>query len=105
MPSRARRGGACALCGAGGFMPARADGFLTTPEAAALVGVQPVTIRKWRRLGYLAPQGLDERGYPVHTREAVQAAEELVRQQGLEATKGKVDPRHMRKAATVGEAA
>jgi len=86
-------------------MPARADGFLTTPEAADLVGVRPVTIRKWRRLGYLAPQGLDERGYPVHSREAVQAAEELVRQQGLDATKGRVDPRQMRRAATVGDAA
>ena len=86
-------------------MPARPDGFLTTPEAAAAVGVQPVTIRKWRRLGYLAPQGLDERGYPLHTREAVQAAEKKVRQQGLDATKGTVDPRKMRKAATIGDAA
>jgi len=87
---------------AGGLLPARPDGFLTTPEAAAAVGVQPVTIRKWRRKGYLAPQGLDERGYPLHTREAVQEAEKLVQKQGLDATKGTVDPRKMRKAATLG---
>jgi hypothetical protein len=80
----------------------RPDGFLTTPEAAAAVGVQPGTIRKWRHLGYLAPQGLDERGYPLHTREAVVAAEKMVHKQGLDATKGTVDPRKMRKAATLG---
>ena len=104
-PSRARREGLFLLRGAGGFVPVRPDGFLTTPEAAAAVGVQPVTIRKWRRKGYLAPQGLDERGYPLHTREAVQEAEKKVRQQGLDATKGTVDPRKMRKAATIGDAA
>ena len=105
MPARGKRTGILTVCGAGGSMPARPDGFLTTADAADLVGVQPVTIRKWRRLGYLAPQGLDERGYPVHSREAVREAEKLVWQQGLEATKGRVDPRQMRKAATLGDAA
>ena len=28
---------------------------LTTPEAAALVGVSPFAVRKWIALGYLAP--------------------------------------------------
>jgi hypothetical protein len=59
--------------------PCRGDGFLTTAEAAALVGARPVTVRRWRMLGYLAPQGLDERGYPLHTPEAVRAAERRVR--------------------------
>jgi len=77
--------------------PCRGDGLLTTPEAARLVGVKPVTIRRWRMLGYLAPQGLDERGYPLHTREAVRAAERLVRENGLKASG--IDPRLLRRAA------
>ena len=77
--------------------PCRGDGLLNTPEAARLVGVQPVTIRRWRMLGYLAPQGLDERGYPLHTREAVRAAERLVRENGLKASG--IDPRQLRRAA------
>ena len=93
------------MCGGAGDWVPRADGFLGTADAAKAAGVQPGTIRKWRHLGYLAPQGLDERGYPLHTREAVKAAEELVRQQGLDATRGRVDPRKMRKAATIGDAA
>lgn len=75
----------------------RGDGFLATPEAARLVGVQPVTIRKWRARGHLVPQGLDERGYPLYTREAVRAAERRVRDNGI-ATSG-VDPRQTRKAS------
>ena len=77
--------------------PARADGYLTTPEAAALVGVKPVTIRQWRNRGWLVPQGLDERGYPVHSREAVRAAERRVRDNGLQ-TSG-IDPRQLRQQA------
>ena len=76
---------------------ARGDGYLTTPEAAALVGVKPGTIRQWRNRGWLAPQGLDERGYPVHSREAVRAAERRVRENGLQ-TSG-IDPRQLRQQA------
>ena len=74
--------------------PRRGDGLLSTPEAARLVGVKPVTIRQWRARGWLVPQGLDERGYPVHTREAVRAAEKRVRENGLQASG--IDPRQLR---------
>lgn len=77
--------------------PCRSDGLLTTPEAARLVGVQPVTIRRWRMLGYLVPQGYDERNYPLHTREAVRDTEKEVRERGLE--KSGIDPRQLRRAA------
>jgi DNA-binding transcriptional MerR regulator len=77
--------------------PCRGDGFLTTAESARLVGVKPVTIRRWRMLGYLVAQGLDERGYPLHTREAVRDAEMEVRERGLQASG--VDPRQLRRAA------
>lgn len=79
------------------MVPARADGFLTTPEAARLAGVAPVTIRQWRKRGHLVAQGLDERGRPLHTREAVRAAEMRVHERGLE-TSG-IDPRQLRRAA------
>ncbi len=75
--------------------PARADGFLSTAEAARLAGVRPVTIRQWRARGWLAVQGLDERGYPLHTREAVRAAERRVRENGI--TASGIDPRRLRK--------
>lgn len=74
--------------------PSRPDGFLTTPEAARLIGIKPWLIRKWRSLGLLAAQGLDERGYPLHTAEAVQAAEKRVRESGI--AKGGCDPRRLR---------
>jgi hypothetical protein len=82
------------------MVSSRADGFLTTAESARLAGVQPVTIRQWRNRGYLAPQGLDERNRPLHTAEAVRAAERLVRQNGIEASG--IDPRLLR---TAGQAA
>jgi len=77
--------------------PTRGDGLLDTAAAALLVGVRPVTIRQWRARGWLAPQGLDERGFPLHTREAVRAAEKRVRENGLK-TSG-IDPRQLRRAA------
>jgi len=75
-------------------LPSRADGFLTTPESARLLGVKPWLIRKWRSRGWLMPQGLDERGNPLHTPEALWAADELVRGHGVE-TSG-IDPRRLR---------
>ena len=76
----------------------RADDFLSTADAAKLVGRDPGTIRKWRSLGYLAAQGLDERGYPVHSPEAVRDAEKRVRESGLRSATG-ADPRRQCKAA------
>jgi DNA-binding transcriptional MerR regulator len=74
--------------------PCRGDGFFSTPESARLLGVRPSTIRKWRQRGWLQPQGLDERGNPLHTREALWAADALVRANGLR-TSG-TDPRQLR---------
>lgn len=68
--------------------------MLTTPQAARLVGVSPATIRKWRERGHLRPQGLDERGCPLHTVAALREAEQGVRRRGL-ATTG-IDPRKLR---------
>jgi DNA-binding transcriptional MerR regulator len=77
--------------------PTRGDGLLTTPQAARMVGVNPATIRSWRKRGWLQRQGLDERGHPLHTRQAVRDAERLVRENGLR-TSG-VDPRALRQSA------
>lgn len=79
--------------------PCRGDGFLTTEESAALAGVSPSTLRDWRsaKKGYLQAQGLDERGHPLHTAEAVREAERLAREAGLR-TSG-IDPRRLRRAA------
>ena len=98
MPRREMRSGLSAVPGAGEpVLPSRDDGYLSTREAAKLVNVAPVTIRQWRNRGWLAPQGLDERGYPVHSREAVRAAERRVRENGLQ-TSG-IDPRQLRQQA------
>lgn len=83
-----------ALRGQVAVLPSRADGFLTTPESAALLGVKAWLIRKWRSRGWLKPQGLDERGNPLHTAEALRACERLVREHGIEASG--VDPRRLR---------
>ena len=99
MPRRVKRTGHLVVAGAGERMlPSRVDGFLTTREAAKLIGVEPVTIRQWRKRGWLAPQGLDERGYPLHSAEAVRAAEGNVHERGLD--KSGVDPRRLRKSAS-----
>ena len=70
------------------------DGFLRTDEAARLVGVSAPTIRSWRNRGWLTVQGLDERRRPLHTKEAVRAAERLVRENSMR-TSG-IDPRQLR---------
>jgi Transcriptional regulator, AbiEi antitoxin len=94
-PEREQRPGISVIRGQVVMLPSRADGYLTTRDAARIAGVDPVTIRQWRKRGWLAPQGLDERGYPLHTADAVRAAEEKVRGHGLEASG--VDPRRQRK--------
>lgn len=73
----------------------RADGYLTTADAARLAGVSVNTIYTWRKRGHLVAQGLDERGYPLHSREAVRAAERRVRDNGIAASG--IDPRQLRK--------
>lgn len=81
--------------GAVTMAPRRADGYLTTAEAATLAGVSVNTIYTWRNRGHLVAQGLDERGRPLHTREAVREAERQVRKNGLQASG--IDPRRLRK--------
>jgi uncharacterized protein YjcR len=76
--------------------PARGDGLFNTAESARLLGVSPSTIRSWRYRGWLEAQGLDERGYPLHSREALIETERLVRANGLRATRGRTDPRRLR---------
>ena len=83
--------------------PGRGDGYLSTADAARLIGVQPATIRSWRNRGYLVAQGLDERNRPLHTPEAVRAAERLVRENGIQASG--IDPRQLRNRAAFPAAA
>lgn len=71
------------------------SGMLSTAESARLAGVSPATIRQWRARGWLERQGIDERGYPLHSAEAVRAAEARVRANGMEASG--VDPRLLRR--------
>ena len=90
-------GAFCVLRAGGAMRPTRGDGFLTTAESAALAGVSPATIRKWRERGHLVPQGLDERRRPLHTAAAVREAEQRAREAGLKASG--IDPRRLRRAA------
>lgn len=83
--------------------PGRGDGLLRTAEAARLVGVSEVTIRQWRKRGHLTPQGLDEHNRPLHTREAVRAAERRVRENGLR--QSGIDPRQLRHRPPLSAAA
>ena len=76
---------------------ARPDGLLTTADCAQRVGVSAATIRSWRNRGWLAPQGLDERHRPLHSPEALRAAERRVRDNGIQASG--IDPRQLRRAA------
>ena len=76
------------------MVPTRDDGMLTTVQAAKMLGVSPATIRSWRWRGWLKRQGLDERGRPLHTPEALRAAERLVREHGI--TASGTDPRQLR---------
>jgi hypothetical protein len=79
------------------LLPSRGDGYYTTADAARLVRRKPGTIRRWRYLGYLRIQGLDEHGYPLHTAEAIREAERTARANGLRTRK--IDPRKQAAAA------
>lgn len=83
--------------------PTRSDGMLTTPQGAEMLGVSPATIRSWRNRGWLKRQGLDERGYPLHTPEALRAAEKRVTGNGIAASG--TSPRRLRGRARRQEAA
>lgn len=84
------------------MVPSRPDGYLTTKESAALVGVSPSTIAAWRDAGLL-PSLPGERGRErLHEPEAVWAAERRVRENGL--AKGRCDPRRLRRHARKPEA-
>lgn len=74
--------------------PSRADGYLTTKEAALLVGVSPSTIAAWRNAGLLPSLPTGRGRERVHEAEAVRAAERKVRENGL--AKGGYDPRRLR---------
>jgi hypothetical protein len=74
-----------------------------TVQAAQVLGVKPWLIRKWRERGWLKAQGLDERGRPLHTPEALRAAERLVREHGI--TASGTDPRQLRGRPRQREAA
>lgn len=70
------------------------SGMLDMREAATLAGVSVRTIRSWREKGYLARQGIGDRGQPLFTAEAVRAAEQLARAKGIQASG--IDPRLLR---------
>ncbi|MET8624549.1 helix-turn-helix domain-containing protein [Kitasatospora sp. NPDC004669] len=53
--------------------------LLTGPEVATLCGIDPATVRQWRRRGHLAPAGLDERGRPLYRQIDAARAEERTR--------------------------
>ncbi|MFJ5923868.1 MerR family DNA-binding transcriptional regulator [Kitasatospora sp. NPDC092948] len=56
------------------------DPLLTGPQAAALCGVDPSTIRQWKRRGLITPDGLDLRGRPLYRQLTVARAEARTRQ-------------------------
>ena len=101
IPAASSRTGTFCFPGAVVMPTSRPDGYLNTRESAALVGVSPKTISYWRSCGDLVEQGLDERGYPLHTPEAVRAADRRVRERGI--ARGGVDPRRLRGRARTPE--
>lgn len=75
--------------------PAHWSGLYTTAEAAVLLGVAEVTVRQWRYKRWLQPQGLDERGRPLHSAAALRAAEQTAREGGSRSA-SRADPRRIR---------
>ncbi|NUS14555.1 MAG: MerR family transcriptional regulator [Streptomyces sp.] len=55
------------------------DPLLTGPQCAALCGVEPATIRQWKRRGLIQPDGLDERGRPMYRQMTIARAEARTR--------------------------
>ncbi|MFN2636865.1 MAG: helix-turn-helix domain-containing protein [Gemmatimonadaceae bacterium] len=53
--------------------------YLTTAQAAELVGVSQAAIRQWVKRGHLAPAGRDRRGHMMFTQLAVARAEGATR--------------------------
>jgi hypothetical protein len=94
MPWNRSRSGAFLLFAGGSMTPGRGDGYLSTPEVARMLGVKPSLVRKWRQRGHIVPDGLDEAGRPLYSRETARRADRLVRENGLR-TSG-VDPRVLR---------
>lgn len=72
----------------------RGDGYVNGPQAAEMAGVDPATIRQWRKRGYLEPRGLDERGNPLYHPDDVARADKRVRDNGLRYSG--IDPRALR---------
>lgn len=58
----------------------RADGLITTDQAAALAKVKPGTIRQWVARGKLPKAGLDEQGRSLFEPRAVALAEVATRE-------------------------
>ncbi|MCG6499448.1 MerR family transcriptional regulator [Kitasatospora sp. A2-31] len=55
------------------------DPLLTGPESARLAGVNPATIRQWKRRGLIQPDGLDEHGRPMYRQMTIARAERATR--------------------------
>jgi DNA-binding transcriptional MerR regulator len=53
--------------------------LLTGPEAAELCGVDPSTIRQWKRRGLIKPDGLDDHGRPLYAQLTIARAEARTR--------------------------
>ena len=94
-----QRMGAPCFPGAGGPFdpPSTESGPLSTAGGRPPTPlVKPGTVRRWlvyQRI--LEPQGLDERGWPMHSAEAVRISEERGLESGLQSATG-VDPRRLR---------
>lgn len=54
--------------------------MLTTTQVADLCGVDPVTVRSWKKRGIIVPDGLDERGRPLYRQLTAALAEAATRQ-------------------------
>lgn len=72
----------------------RGDGYVTTAQLAAFLGVDPHLIRQWKRRGHIKPRGLDEHGHLLWDPDDGARADKQVRDNGLR-TSG-IDPRALR---------
>jgi hypothetical protein len=81
------------------LLSTRGDGMLNGPQAARLAGMSESGFRNWRQRGWISPDGLDERGHPLYYPATVRTAVREVTQRGLQASRGKLDPRQIRQRA------